>query len=338
MKKENISIETLSSIARINNKYCQRYIVSNGFVYFINPYKFDNILSLLKLLCEFNDYINCTDAQNITSWIRNKKLNKKEILEEISYYRISCNNADENSLISRFFIFENFIGKKIDFALYLSDYLKEIFKTALLFDFLTKFNLEFNKYFQNICVFFSQNPSYLSANCDYFTDYLLEIDKYKFKNEFKRIENLKITCKIEDVFENNIVLKKSSNSYLFYECLKSNLKLNFEIYQPHNLVNELNLEKYLQILETVNKMRLMQKETIKQPNSNMLVLEKTGKKIITDSNLSFLNKNQIIFMSLNENNKEFLKENTNFVKILVPHYPYELMFPDNMNYAKIKLY
>lgn len=315
----NLNIKTLTPIGNFLHIESNMIAVYQGYVYFINVKKLDTILSLMQLLSEFNEFCNLTNIKNITCWMKEKHIATKELFEETSYYKLRCDFNEYVPCVHGFFKDSFLILNKSSFNNSICNLLKENFKNILLFDFFKTNNQDFNKYVDKLLQFFESKPKCLFSkenSFDFFTNCIFEMDKLKLSEQLSQIDRLNISCFTDKDFCDHFSLEKiiTPSNEFFQECLKKNIEFSFKINYCSDNIFCLNIEKYLQIFEYVNSIRIQNEGYFLTEPAN--ITKKTSKILqqnnwlntneISSSNFSFMNQSQIFFLNLNENNKKRL--------------------------------
>lgn len=309
MRKLNLYIKTTSPFFDFSQTNKEKVIIFENYIHFVNEKKLYKILSLCKLLSEFNRYKNLTQTKDLTLWFKTKNILKKEIIDAICYPDLSI-ALDKNTNDPSTFLFQKHLS-----IINLSNSLKTNFKNIILFNYLKENNREFNDYVFNLLLFFQKNPAlFLDQNnsLDFFIKCIFEIDKTKLTKEFQQIENLHINLLFNKYLTKAFVIKKISNFYFsFYQnCLKENILLNFEISYPNNFPIEYFLNKYLQLFEYFTHIKLKEETELLinkiSSNKNILVTQSTANPNVKLSNFCFLNENQIFYFNLSAQNINLL--------------------------------
>jgi len=231
MSNINLKLNTLTDLGYFHKYKFKKFVLYDDFIYIINPQKLDIILSLLEVLCEFNNYFNFFNKGNITSWLMDKGIATYELLNEISFYRIK-NNYDEN--MNDIYSFINYTGKfsYYDPSIinkYLCYLLKENLKNIIIFDYLYNSQDMFNNYISEIFNYYKSINMTPTKSIENFIYSILEIDKIALQKELNYIDSIKIHCDIQNT-EDIFCVKKFYNSTteFFQECLKTNLEITFK--------------------------------------------------------------------------------------------------------------
>lgn len=352
MDKFSLKMDTLTNFAVFNKCKINKFVLSDDYIYIINPQKLEVILSLMELLCEFNNYYNVFAKGNITKWMNDKGINSTELLNEISAYKIK-NNYDEN--ISEIYHFIDY--SKIDSLVsknrllqYLEYLMRENLKNIIIFDYLYNSKDTFNNYVEEVFNYYKSINMVPTKTFENFIYAILEIDKISLHKELSYIDNIKITANIENNMDTFCVRKlHNGNNEFFQECLNKNIGITFDINTSDNESFAKNLEKYIQIAEFITKKFLndefaLLETLIPSKNTNTTIYSnKSIKYSLKNSNFYFINQNQILYFCLTDKNKKLLNEilpfeysNYSFDKI---HYfeNDKINRIDFINYGRVKL-
>ena len=90
------STETIVSNSGIAVKH-------DGYLYFVDIQKLSKILSLIKMLQNFNEFYSKSKNKNITLWLNNNGLVSLELLDEIKLYKIKPQGYNKFDAICQFF-------------------------------------------------------------------------------------------------------------------------------------------------------------------------------------------------------------------------------------------
>ena len=350
---------TIKTFTPCGNFICienQFIALHKGYIYFIDIKKLDFILSLMKILLEFNEYISNTNEYNITEWMKEKGLATTELFAEISFYRLKYKYDEQISGINSFFKEKPEIFNKENIEKKFCILLKESLKDIILFNFFSLHKDSFNNYVKNLLSFFEQNPRCLFSKPNsfkFFINCIIEMDKLKLSDNISQIEKLKIYCNIQENFEKYFSIEKIiSPTHTFYqECLQKNVELKFKITCAEDNFFYGNIDKFMQLYETINFLRIKQeKEFLMQKTSvfarhadNLNYNEIFDEDKINLSNFSFIDSNKMLFLNLNENNKKRINRLLllNRLEPILDKEFYFICAPKNklkfLNYAKIKI-
>ena len=309
MEKIDLELKTISEIGNFNKTKWQIFAIYKEHAYFINSKKLDIILSLMQFLSDFNEYINTFNTTNITSWLKSKNLLSQEILDEISYYSIKGTFGNDCLYINQFsddneYIFKNYIFKNCMIKLF-----KTNLQNAIVFNYMLEYNDKFNKFISDIFKHFQSNPDEIyKQNLLDFADYIFTSQKRILFKEFQMIDNLNIICSFDDEFSKFIEIKRKNinEQKLYYESIKNNFIMNFNIvYDKDNEFCQ-NPQKYLQLAEFLNNKRLIEDNVYysKLENASKKYYNLNDITVLDNSNFSFINFHQLLILGLDDENKE----------------------------------
>ena len=94
MQKTNVKTKNKSALINFAQKNSKFYAIKGDTVFFVNRMKLEEILSLLCLLCEFNEKFMYVQNGDITLWLKENRLLVSELLYEISDMSAQYINRD----------------------------------------------------------------------------------------------------------------------------------------------------------------------------------------------------------------------------------------------------
>ena len=310
MQKLNLNLETITPIGNFTEFKQYPIVLNNGYIYLVNAQKLDKILSLMKMLFEYNEVYNTLNDKNITTWLQQKGLLSQELLDEISLYKIKDIQNEKILGIYRFSTEQMTCWDKDFNNMQIENFCKTAIKNILLFEYYQKNNIQLNDYLHELILFLEKNPGLLyEKSLNLSLKSIFEIDKRKLQEIFQNLDNINI------LIRNNLskppdylCFKKATNekNAKFHEVIKNGLVLGIEIQINRNRQNNINLEKYLTLFENITQKRL---NLFSAENSHKIIntsLKNDIEMPLKGTNFCFLSQTQILYLCLSAENRQKL--------------------------------
>lgn len=302
MIKTNLHIQTITPIGNFIEINKHPFVVYEKNIFFVNLQKLSNILSLMKIFFDFNEFYNSNSNKDITPWLKGCGLLTEELLTEISVNKIRYQKREKISGVYRFFENDNYYDDNEILKKYLCDFLKKTFKNILLYEYFANNNAEFNEYISDLTLFFKHNPDGIkSTSLDLLLRSIYEIDRIKLKGMTSQLDETIILIKTnvqsrEEIFSLEKVYEKSNLT--LRECVNSGLSARIEIISAESNYFCRYLEKYLALAQEIANKRICLNS-----NADVDLLKKNH------PNFCFLTSNQMFYMNLSQLNKHNLNQN-----------------------------
>lgn len=281
----DLNLSTQTPIGNFSQFDNMPTVFIDGYLYFVDIQKLSKILSLIKMLQNFNEFYSKSKNKNITLWLNNNGLVSLELLDEIKLYKIKPQGYNKFDAICQFFSTTNSYTN-IDIAIQgLCDFVKTSIKNILLYRYFEENNYQLNDYIGNLILFLNAYPEYLKMHSLNFSlNSIIEMDKQKFNKYYDVLSciNLHIINPLKKTEEYLSINKISKHK--FQECLKSGMNIHFKIELPNDMFKK--IDKYLLLAEKITTDRI-----------NLY------KNNIVSSNFCFLNPKQILYLNLFEENR-----------------------------------